>query len=171
MRLLSFMTSISAMLAACASPIDKPNGPPSIASTACKAKGNKADCYILVDAWKTNGDCKVMVVPSQATVGFDKDAKDKWVEWKLTENAADEGFRFTNKGIEPKTTPDGNVALWNSNFRNGGADHGGKQFKWKNQNDPAVTNAVDYRYFVEVELRESGVTRTCREDPVIRNER
>jgi hypothetical protein len=105
-------------------------------------------------------------------VGFDRDARDKWVEWELTPSASNAGFRFASKGIEPKTTPADNVRDWNNNFRNGGADHGGKQFKWKNLNDPRVPRQVDYEYMVNVELRRPPASAvTCTQDPVIRNER
>ena len=148
-------------------------GSPSIASAACKSKDTDSNCHVLVDVWpKDSGGCEVEVIRSQTTVGFAKDAKDKWVEWELTASAASAGFRFAKNGIEPKTTPADNVANWNNNFRNGGADHGGKQFKWKNLNDPRETKAVDYLYMVTVELqRPNAPALTCTQDPVIRNQR
>jgi len=171
---LSLATSIGALLAAACTPhMGVSDGSPSIASAACEAKGSNSDCHILVDAWiKDDGGCEVAVIRSQDTVGFKKDATDKWIEWELAASAANAGFRFSGNGIEPKPTPADNVRRWNDNFRNGGANHGGKQFKWKNLNDPRVTAAVDYRYMVNVELRRpSAPAVTCKQDPVIRNER
>lgn len=171
MRILAVVTSISALLATACTHMGVPDGSPRIASAACKAKDTSTDCYILVDAWQEGDNaCGVKVARSQDSVGFEKNAKDKWITWKLTDAAADAGFRFAKNGIEPKTKPDGNVALWNANFKNGGADHGGEQFKWKNQNDPQVTAAVDYLYMVNVELRRPPAPPlTCTQDPVIRN--
>jgi hypothetical protein len=143
---------------------------------ACKGQDNTADCYILVDAHfdAAANRCSVGVVPSQSDVGFKNGAKDKWVQWMLTESAADAGFRFTRNGIDPKSSPPGstaNVAAWNRNFSSGGADHGGDQYKWKNAND-AMQAGNDYFYLVTVELRRPGLpTVTCTQDPVIRNQR
>jgi len=174
MRRLSLAASITALLAAACTPhmgVSEDTKP--AASAACKSKDTDSNCHILVDVWpKDGGGCEVAVIRSQTTVGFAKNAKDKWVEWELTPSAASAGFRFAKNGIEPKTTPADNAAKWNDNFKNGGADHGGEQFKWKNQNDPRVTTAVDYLYMVTVELQRPGSPAlTCTQDPVIRNQR
>lgn len=141
-------------------------------AAACKAKDTAADCSILVDAWlNPGGTCEVAVVKSQHTVGFKNGANDKWIEWALTESASDEGFRFASDGITPKAAPAGNIDRWNRNFRNGGADHGGKQFKWKNGNDPAQAG-TEYEYMVTVELRRPPApVVVCKQDPMIRNQR
>jgi hypothetical protein len=142
---------------------------------ACKAKDTADECYILVDAVynTTTGKCSVNVVPSQQDVGFLNGVKDKWIRWKLTESAEDEGFRFV--AIDPKSTPPGsaeNVRAWGANFSNGGAEHGGKQFKWKNGNAASQAGTA-YQYLVTVRLPRPGSAPEvrCTEDPVIRNQR
>lgn len=174
MRRLSLAAAIAALLAAACTPhMGVPGDIKPAASAPCKSKDTDSDCHILVDVWpKDGGGCEVAVIRSQTTVGFAKNARDKWVEWELTASAVSTGFRFTRNGIEPKTTPADNVDKWNSNFKNGGPDHGGRQFKWKNQNDPRETRAVDYLYMVTVELQRPGAPAlTCTQDPVIRNQR
>jgi hypothetical protein len=174
MRMIAVATAISALLAsACTHHQGLAQGSPPIASAACKPTDTDSDCHILVDVWpKDGGGCEVAVVRSQHTVGFKKDARDKRIEWALTSSAESAGFRFSSNGIEPKTTPAGNETRWNDNFKNGGPDHGGRQFKWKNLNDPRVTAAVDYHYMVNVELRRPPAPPiTCSQDPLIRNQR
>lgn len=180
MRQIPLAFAAAAFLAAgCASnePTNMGGFSPSAKGNACKKKDNAADCYIVVDADYdpiTNKCRSIGVVGSQSDVGFHVDAKDKWVRWLLTDSAIDAGFRFTAKGIAPKSSPPGspvNVAAWGGNFSNGGADHGGEQYKWKNGNDPAQAGA-DYLYLVTVEVRGTdGSMVTCTQDPVIRNQR
>jgi hypothetical protein len=101
-------------------------------------------------------------------VGFKKNAKDKWIEWAFSGSSLT-GAKFVSKGIDPKL-PQANIDAWNANFRNGGADHGGRQFKWKNQNDPGQAGK-EYEYLVKGEVpRPGGVTWTCTQDPVIKNQ-
>jgi hypothetical protein len=171
--LLPIITAAALFAVGCTPPRSMHSGTGVARAAACKAKDSAADCSILVDAVLREKDntCVVTVVLSQQTVGFKKDAKDKWIEWELTESASDEGFRFVSDGIAPKAAPAGNIDRWNRNFKNGGADHGGKQFKWKNGNDPAQAG-TDYEYMVTVELRRPPAPAVvCMQDPVIRNQR
>lgn len=177
MKQIPLACAAAALLAAgCASQQPSPTTFHPAGTPACKGQDNSADCYILVDAYldPATGQCSVVVVPSQFNVGFKNGAKDKWVQWMLTESAAETGFRFARNGIDPKANPPGspaNVTAWNRNFSNGGADHGGDQYKWKNANDPAQ-GGIDYFYLVQVELRRPGLpTVSCYQDPVIRNQR
>lgn len=143
--------------------------PPTFVETACAANDNDADCSILVDvSMNADGTCSVEVLKSQYTVGFKRGAKNKWVQWSLT-SSSPRDFRFASKGIDPKTSPADNVAKWNANFKNGGASQGGRQFNWKNGNDPQQAGTV-YVYMVNVELpRPPGAPLTCKQDPFIKN--
>jgi hypothetical protein len=178
MRQLPIVFATAALLtASCAShqPMSEEHGMAATRAGACKAKDTPDECYILVDATynAATNRCTVDVVPSQQDVGILKGVKDKWIRWKLTESAADEGFRFA--AVDPKSTPPGsaaNVTAWRLNFSNGGADHGGKQFKWKNGN-AASQEGTEYQYLVTVRLPRPGSAPDviCTRDPVIRNQR
>jgi hypothetical protein len=172
MRMLPLVTVLAVLLiAGCKSPKGLGEDPSTRAAT-CKPQDSTGDCSIVVDAWlNADGSCDVAVVRSQLTVGFKNGAKDKWIHWTLTGSAADSGFEFARNGIAPKAMPDGNVARWNANFKNDGVSHGGRQFNWKNGNDPAQAG-TDYAYMVTVELPRPGTTPLrCTQDPVIRNQR
>lgn len=175
MRMFPLVTAVSVLMTVgCSPPKAGDEVSASTRPPACKAKDSAADCSIVVDAWmNTDGSCEAAVVKSQSTVGFKKDAKDKSIEWTLTESAQDDGYRFTSKGIDPKTTPADNVANWNKNFKGGGTTHGDSVFKWKNLNSDSLSPAIDYLYMVAVELRRPHLAPLpCKlQDPVIRNQR
>jgi hypothetical protein len=168
MREWTLVAAAAVLLAACSSPRMMHGA----SAAACKKKDNSADCAILVDVSLNAAEtaCTAKVLDSQLDVGFSKNSRDKWIEWMLSESS-DERAGFTRDGIAPKTTPSGNETRWNDNFKNGGASHGGRQFKWKNLNDPAQAGTA-YEYMVKVEVRlNGGRTLSCQQDPVIRNQR
>jgi hypothetical protein len=169
MRASPILVSLAAVMFAACSPMILDGGSASAAS--CTAKDNVADCSILVDV-SLNADgtkCSVAVLSSQTTVGFKKNAKEKKIEWEFT-SSSPAGSRFAANGIAPKSTPSTNPANWNNNFKNGGASHGGRQFNWKNDNDPGQAG-TDYFYLVSVEVPGPGGTSlSCKQDPVIKNQ-
>jgi hypothetical protein len=154
------------LMSACA---QQPPGFVPATSGLCKAADNDADCTILVDvaANPQGTNCTVKVLDSQFTVGFKRDAAEKWIRWEISGSSL-EGARFARNGIDPKP-PQANIDAWMLNFKNGGADHGGRQFKWKNDNGPNQV-ARSYEYLVAVQVpRPGGATWDCKQDPVIRN--
>jgi hypothetical protein len=164
-------------LAGCASHMDRSFEPMDWTdwwSSSCKSKDTTAGCFIVVDAWEVgDGTCAAAVITSQESVGFARDAKDKKVEWRFTDIAEKNGFRFLkDTGIEPKSTPAGNDANWKENFE---ADTvgGGKKFKLKNKNKESQTKEIEYFYMVRVQLERQGMQPLiCKpQDPVIRNQR
>jgi hypothetical protein len=174
MRRLSLAAFIAALLAAaCAPHMGASGGFAAQKSGACKSQGTTSDCDIVVDAWSTgDNSCDAAVLTSQQLVGFDKNAKNKKIEWRFTEKAEDDGFRFLPNGIEPKSTPTGNARNWNDNFE---ADTvaGGKTIKLKNTNKQSQPNTVDYHYLVRVQWERPHLAPVaCNvRDPVIRNQR
>ncbi len=140
----------------------------------CKSDSTAANCYIVVDAWPLrDGSCEAKVITSQESVGFKSNAKDKTIEWRFTDIAEKNGFRFLkDTGIEPKSAPAGNDANWKENFE---ADTvgGGKKFKLKNKNKESQTKEIEYFYLVRVQLERQGMPPLiCKpQDPVIKNQR
>ncbi len=139
----------------------------------CKSSNSSSDCYIVVDAWlEEDGSCTAAVLKSQEMVEFKKDARDKKIEWRFSDTAEHDGYRFLPNGIEPKATPSGNIDNWNDNFD---ADMigGGKKFKLKNKNKASQPHTIDYFYKVRVQLERPHLAPlTCKvQDPVIRNRR
>lgn len=136
-------------------------GPP-IGMAKCKGADSDSDCKILVNIDVAGAGCRVAVIESQKTVGVKKDSKDKQIWWVI--DAAPPGeYRFTDTGIAPKPTTNG----WNGNFKNDKLSDDGRAFSWKNKNaDPQA--GAEYEYEVSV-INAAGVT--CKQDPIIRNQR
>lgn len=142
----------------------------------CRTIDNNRDCDILVDAWlEPDGrTCKAAVVKSQNNIGFRREAQNKKIDWRLTDRAADDGFRFLPNGIEPTREPEGNQDRWRSNFEGDVNDvAGGKRIKLKNKNDPNQTQQIEYHYLVRVQLERLGMPpMPCTPvDPIIKNQR
>lgn len=127
----------------------------------CKGQGtgtNDADCTIVVDVVPKDGGCMITVGAGLEIVEFEKNAKNKWIVWRLRDGEKD--FSFTGRGIEFK-----NDDPSDPNFIVGNAYQQRKAFHWKNRNK---AGGGEYEYGIEVRNLKTNVA--CGFDPVIKNQ-
>lgn len=132
-----------------------------IPGSKCKGQDNDSDCKILVNIERSDSGCTVKVLDTQYTVGFKKGSGDKSIWWRI-DSAPPGEYRFTADGITPKSTTIG----WADNFKSPKLSEGGREFRWKNKNDPHQAGR-EYAYDIKV-INEAGVK--CQQDPIIKNQ-
>jgi hypothetical protein len=131
-----------------------------IAAAECKDKDNVDECKIVVSI--SESDCLPSVPVAQLTVGFKKNAKDKFIWWQINSDQQDKWF-FASNGIAPKAV---NKKEWDDNFDNAGRFERKSAFRWKNKNKDEQSGS-EYRYEITVINADDKV---CKLDPIIKNQ-